>query len=286
MPAHRKRALLLQGGGCRTFFTLGVLEVAGDVLGPFDEIGAVSASTAMACAHALGIHGEAYGLFARRVRGNPRNFYPRQLLRGRRPTPHLAMFRDAVLECVSPARFAMLCQSPTRLRFLVGVGPLRSPMLTVLLAAATGITKRPTRFIDTHVVNVRDLSGPEELVSAILASSAFPPFTPLPRIGGRPGIDGGVVESVPLRLASPHAERVAILTRPTPWRPLPPSVRVIAPRSPLPVSIWDYASEPRIQATFDAGRRRGDELNSAPGDLYRDLPWYDHARPTSRGKHA
>jgi predicted acylesterase/phospholipase RssA len=255
----------MQGGGCRSFFQLGVLEVAGGVLGPFEEVGAVSASTAMACAHLLGVHGEAHRRFAARVGRNRRNFYPGRLLAGRRLTPHAEMFRETVLECVDARRLAALRAHPSRLRFLVGVGPLRSRALAVALATTTVITKRPSPLIAPHVIDVRDLATPEALADAILASSAFPPFTPLPIIGGRAAIDGGVVQSVPLRLVSARAHVTALLTRPRPWRPLPPSVRVIAPAHTLPVALWDYADAARITATYDAGRRAGERIVSASG---------------------
>ncbi len=253
-------ALALQGGGCRAFFQLGVLATAGDALGPFDEIAAVSASTAMAAAHVVRLHAEALERFARRVRKNRRNFYPGALLRGRRLTPHLAMYRETVLECLSGEKFAELRRSPTALRFLVGVGPARSRALVLALAATAAITRRPAPLVAARAIDARALASPAALADAILASSAFPPFTPLPLVDGRFAIDGGVVESVPLSLLTAGARVTAILTRPTPWRPLPPSVRVIAPREPLPIAIWDYADEPRLRATWDAGRRVGESL--------------------------
>ena len=257
------RSLILQGGGCRTFFQLGLLEVAGGVLGPFEEMGTVSASSAMGCIHALGIHGEAFRRFALRVRGNRANFYPLRLLGGRRATPHFDMYRDTILECVSPSRFLELQRQPMRIRILIGVGPVRSAAVAVALATYTAVTRRRSPFITPHIVDVRDLSGPEALADAILTSSAFPPFTPLARLagyGGRPGIDGGAVELIPLSLASAGAEVTAILTRPAPPRPLPWSVRQIAPVEPLPVALWDYANERRLTETYDIGRRAGELL--------------------------
>lgn len=256
-----RRALALQGGGCRTFFSLGVLESAGEHLGAFSEVAAVSASTAMACGHLLGIHGEIFARFAARVRGNPRNFYPRRILLGRRPTPHFEMYRETLLECMSEARLRALQRHATRLRFLVALGPFRSRALSVGLAVITPLTKLPLRgLFSAHAVDVRDLASPGALADAVLASSAFPPFTPVPRIHGRPALDGGVYESVPLSLLSGEGERIAILTRPTPWQRLPPSVRVIAPREHLAVALWDYADERAITSAWDAGRRAGESL--------------------------
>lgn len=260
----RVRALALQGGGCRTFFQLGLLATAGEALGPFDQVAAVSASAAMACAHALGIHDEAFQRFAGRVRGNRANFYPARLLAGRRPTPHLEMFRETLRECLTPARFAALQQGRPRLRLLIGLGP-RSRWWTTLAAAATFAARRPLGLFAPHVVEVERLAHAEELVEAILHSSAFPPFTPLPVIAGRVAVDGGAVEAVPLGLCPPGAEVTAILTRPASARPLPPVARVLAPRAPLSVRMWDYADERALVATYDAGRQLGDEIRRRAG---------------------
>jgi predicted acylesterase/phospholipase RssA len=110
-----------------------------------------------------------------------------------------------------------------------------------------------------YALEARALATPEDLVAAILASSAFPPFTPVARILGRVALDGGLVESVPLGLLS-GGERVALLTLPRPRQPLPPSVRVIAPAEPLDVAMWDYASVTRITRVYDQGRRAGEAL--------------------------
>lgn len=252
----------MQGGGCRCFFQLGLLETGGEALGRFDEIAAVSAASAMAVAHLLGVHGEAFALFARRVRGNPRNFYPGRLLRLERPTPHLAMYRDTVLECVDGERLARLRAHPTRLRLLVGLAPGRSSALAVALAASAAVRRRTSRWMAPHALEVSELETPVELAQAILTSSAFPPFTPVARIGGRVALDGGLVESVPLGLLGP-GERIALLTLPRPHQPLPPSVRVIAPARPLEVAMWDYASVERITRVYDQGRRAGEALRAA-----------------------
>ena len=219
----------------------------------------MSASTAMACAHAIGIHRECFERFARRVRGNPANFYPRRALEGRRVTPHFEMYRETVLECVTRERFAALQQSPSRVRFLVALAPRLRP-LAVLLASTVIVTKGRAPLMRAHAIDVRALDGPDALADAILASSAFPPFTPMPRIAGRLAVDGGVVEMVPLSLASPGARVTAVLTRPRPWRPLPPSVRVIAPRRELPVAMWDYSDERGITVAYDEGRRAGEAI--------------------------
>src|SRR6202162_1998244 len=47
-------------------------------------------------------------------------------------------------------------------------------------------------------IRVRDLATPGELRDAILASSCVPPFMPRVVVGGEPGLDGGLVDNVPV----------------------------------------------------------------------------------------
>lgn len=251
--------LVLQGGGCRCFFTLGFLHAAAPALGAVREIAAVSASSAMACAHALSAHREALECFAARVRNNPRNFYPERFLSGRDMIPHHAMYRDALREVVSEAAFARLRSGP-RVRILVGAGPGPSRSLATALAAVAVVRGRTPRALRAHIIDVHELRHRDDLVDAVLSSSAFPPFTPLPLHNGRALIDGGAVEPVPLSVLGEARRPLIVLTRPQPPRPLPPGVARVAPSAPLGVSTWQYADEPALRRVYEAGLRTGDRF--------------------------
>lgn len=257
-------ALVLQGGGCRCFFTLGFLRAAAPALSEVREIAAVSAATAMACAHALGEHNEALERFAARVRNNPRNFYPLRLLRGQRPTPHHAMYQGVMEDLLDDERFARLQAGPVRLRFLLGTGPLGSRALAVGLAVTAVLRGRTPPGLGTQVVEVAAMKTRADLVAAVLASSAFPPFTPLPSRDGVRIIDGGAAEPVPLSALMDRAARrpLLVLTRPRPIRPLPAGLSYVAPAAPLPVSTWEYADEPVLRRVYEEGLRLGERYAS------------------------
>ena len=255
-------SLILQGGGCRCFFTLGFLEAAGDTpaLQTVRQIATVSASAAMACAHLIGVHRDALEIFASRVRRNPKNFYLSRLLRGERPTPHYAMYRDALLEAIHDLGFSRIRDSGTRLRILVSHAQNPSPILATMLGAMSILLQKRPPGLDFDVIEAQALGTRHELIDAVLASSAFPPFTPLPARHGRPIIDGGAIEPIPLSALDRMTARkpLILLTRPHPVRPLPPGMHFIAPPVDLNLAIWQYADEAGLRRVYELGLRMGE----------------------------
>lgn len=259
-------SLVLQGGGCRCFFTLGFLEAAGPVLSGLRQIAAVSASTAMACAHLIDSHRQAFATFARLVRQNRRNFDIDKLLRGQNPMPHHDMYRQALLEAFSEDAFARLRAAPTRLRLAISRVPGQSLAVAMGLGVLFILRKQPPPLLQMTVIEVRDLQTPQELADAVLASSAFPPFTPVPRRDDHMLIDGGAVAPVPHQaLDLDHVQQpLFVLTRPEPAWPMPAGVHYIAPETDLRVATWDYSNEAELRRVYEAGLRQGEHFVRAP----------------------
>jgi predicted acylesterase/phospholipase RssA len=257
-------SLVLQGGGCRAFFSLGFLEAAGDApaLAALTQLAAVSASTAMACAHLIGCHREAMELFAAKVRDNPKNFYFSRLLQGRHPMPHHLMYRSALLQVLPQAQFLRLREHPSRLRIAVSRSRVSSAAVTVALGAYYVLTKRHPPGLQLHVIEAQCLPDRQGLVDAILASSAFPPFTPAAQWAGRPVIDGGALAPIPLGAldASTARRPLVILTRPWPVVPLPPGTCYIAPPWELRLPTWEYSDEPAIRRVYALGLQAGEQF--------------------------
>ena len=107
--------------------------------------------------------------------------------------------------------------------------------------------------------SVRACRTPEALADLVLASSCTPPFTPMLMQGGKPSLDGGIADNVPVAaLADAPGTTLVLLTRR--YRQLPAhSQRVYAqPSADLPVSSWDYTNPTGLQAAYDLGRRDGE----------------------------
>jgi len=77
--------------------------------------------------------------------------------------------------------------------------------------------------------------------------------------GGKPSLDGGIADNVPVAAwADARGTTLVLLT--SRYRRLPAhSQRVYAqPSADLPVASWDYTNPAGLQAAYDLGRRDGE----------------------------
>lgn len=65
-----------------------------------------------------------------------------------------------------------------------------------------------------HYVSTHAVETPAQLIAALAASSSVPPFMPVGRVDGRPALDGGLVDNVPVGPLEPFeaaGERTLVL---------------------------------------------------------------------------
>jgi predicted acylesterase/phospholipase RssA len=262
-------AVVFAGGGTRCFWQLGFWSVAAPELRLAPRVAtAVSAGSAIACAALLGRCAETLSSFQAATARNPRNAYARNVLGDARVFPHYAMYHRAVLDVVDADELRRL-QVACDLRILVGHPPAwLGPHLGLLLGLGCylvarragdpvhGVLARRLGF-SGEAVSVRRCRTPEELADLVLASSCTPPFTPLLRWGGRPALDGGVVDNAPVTALPADARRVLVLlTRRHRTIPSSTAARVyLAPSQPVPIRKWDYTSPQALGHCYDLGRR-------------------------------
>lgn len=227
----RDLALTLAGGGNRALVQIGLLRRWWPLLEPrIAAISTVSAGSSMAVSLLTGREREATAYWLGRRAGVTRNVHWRRLLRGERPTPHTPIYRDT-LRYERQIRYGRLHPSLGR---RLGFRP--------------------------NVHDLRACTDPEEVVELVLASSATPPFTPIGRHGGRPLLDGGLVDNAPAFVAedTPGVRRhLVLLTR------LYPEGSVghkgnrwyLCPSGPVPISRWEYTRPDLIEATIALGDR-------------------------------
>lgn len=266
------------GGGCRCFWQAGFWAEAAPPLGLAPRVfGAVSAGAAMACGIAAGVMDEVLEDFKALAAANPKNFYPKNVVRGRPIFPHEEIYRR-VLGAPRGEDLLGRIQDGPDIRVLVGRPPdWAGPTATLLLGLVGERAERLLRGgvhaqwgrrvgFQPEIVSVRACRSLDELVELILHSSCTPPALPLYRRNGRPVLDGGIVDAVPVE-AVPEASRVLVLlSRRWPESMLPkvPGRIYVQPSEPVPVSAWDYTSPGAIQATFDLGRRDGERFAAHP----------------------
>lgn len=277
------RSLVLSGGGCRCFWQAGFLDVVlPRFTAPPRVVGAVSAGAAMACLVCTGRTREGLEVFKRAVRGNPRNAYWRNLVSGDPVFPHARLYRDTMLALLDETGLEPLHAGPeirvtvSRPPAALGAGP--SLLAAALLDQAQRLFARRLHRqyarragFRSEVISVRDCRTPWQVAELVLQSSCTPPFTPYYRRHGRPILDGGLIDSVPVEvLEEGDVPSLVLLTRTHRESEIPrvDGRHYVWPSAPIPVSKWDYTSADRIQATFDLGVRDGERfargLTAAP----------------------
>ena len=271
---QRDLALTLAGGGNRAFYQTGLLNRWGERLLP--RLRVVSACSAGACVAALHFAQRSLetGAFWRRRRdGVVRNVDVMRLLRRQPIAPHGEVYRDTMIFAMQEGGLERLRALPFPLLVLTAGLPgwTPTPLAVLLGIAAYNLEKRiaPDRVhprfgrwlgFDPVVYDARDCETPDALADLVLASSATPPFTPVGRIGGRRLLDGGMVDNVPAFLADgfPGVRRhLVVLTRPYPAGVLGRHGQrlYVGPRSPTPVSRWDYTRPDLVDATIAMGEK-------------------------------
>jgi predicted acylesterase/phospholipase RssA len=264
-------AAVFAGGGCRCFWQLGFWSTAASRLGLAPErVGAVSAGAAMACAALTGVFEDLVEDFAARAAANQGNFLPRNWLRGESAFPHERMYRATILTMTSPSRLDRLRRGPD-LRVLIGRPPwgagragtlllgLLGSRLEILLGGGVHAVWGKRCGFRPELVSVRDCKSAEDLAALLLHSACTPPTLPLYLRNGRPVLDGGIVDGVPVEAVEPARSTLVLLTRRFPVASLPrvPGRTYVQPSAPIPIETWDYASPQRVRETFELGARDG-----------------------------
>jgi NTE family protein len=278
-------SIVLAGGGCRTAWSVGVVEELRDVLPEPREWAGVSAGACMAVALAARATEPMMARFLALAAENRRNVYPERIGRGG-VFPHEPIYRATVacglddagitrLYGAGPVRILLAATIPGARLMPSLWGALRDYQARKRAGVLHGPDDAPPGFA-LEVVTAQQLGSREAIVDAVLASSATPLVTRLPRFGGRTYVDGGFIENVPVRALSNDARYgrvLVLLTRPAHPETLPETADrlYLAPETDVPIAKWDYTSPDKIQATFDAGRAVGRRVRE------RVLRWLDGA---------
>ncbi len=263
-------SVVFSGGGCRSFWSLGVYRALASRLPPICEIAGVSAGAAMGLAVACDTVDRMLEIFLDKTSTNRRNFYPERLVTRRPAFPHEQMYRSTIAQCLAEGGWQRLSSGP-QLRILQAyVAPGFPVVRTVFRAFRAYAAGRkhgevhgpelPCPGIGEEVQVGQDADSPEALIDCILRSSASPPVTTVSKREGRTYFDGSLIDSVPVRALSETAQMgkaLVLLTRRYPEEALPkhPTRLYLMPRESPPIHKWDYTSPDRIGAALSAGRQ-------------------------------
>jgi len=273
-PFH---SVIFAGGGNRCVWQAGFWETVSPALKLRPKV--VASVSAGACIAAMALAGrtaDSMAYMKARTGANPKNFYLENLLNGKPLFPHLGIYRQALLDLLDNDALAVLKKGPD-LRVLLARPPAwANPLIGVFLGFASYTLEKHLLHplhpqwalkagFKAEVVPVSACQDSTELADLILASSCTPPVVPAMYRNGKPVLDGGLIDNVPVAALMPHEfPALVLLTRRYPPRLLQGHRdRVyLQPSKPAPAGKWDYTNPQALQDTFDLGRRDAELLLS------------------------
>ena len=268
--------LVFAGGGCRCFWQAGFFhEVQPRLEIKPKFVAAASAGASLASVAIIGRAESALANFKRAAAGNPSNVHLDKLLGPAPIFPHAALFRDTILETIDAEALQSLQQGP---EFRVALTrPPRSPLGLAPSLLAGLVAYQLDRWVNDRIhatwprrlgfkvewAQVNRCQSIEELADLLLHTSCTPPFTPALRRDGKPVIDGGLSNNVPID-ALPECRRILVLLTRS-YAKLANTERLVyaQPSREIPIAKWDYTSPRGLQEAFDLGRRDGENFAKA-----------------------
>ncbi len=264
-------SVVFAGGGNRCVWQAGFYRTVAQALDLAPaRAAAASAGAAVAAVLFAGCFDAALAHFKRATAANLRNIQLANLFNGAPIFPHAAMYRRVLLEVIDDGALATLHAGPD-LRVPITRAPRWLGARTAFAIAGLADAVEHAFGAPVHpqlapwlgfradYATVRQCRTPEALADLVLASSCTPPFTPLLLHGGKPALDGGIADNVPVAaLGDAPGPTLVLLSRR--YRRLPThGSRVYAqPSADVPVSSWDYTDPAGLQAAYDLGQRDGE----------------------------
>lgn len=264
--------IVFAGGGNRCWWQAGFWDVIKPELNLQPRIiTGISAGAATACMLYTNQSEWVMNYYADALRNNPKNVYWGNVLRGESVFPHYRIYRQALVD-IFANNFANLQQAP---EIRIGVSHLprwlgaRSVVAAGLIAyniekyvrKTLHPTLGQTLGFKPEFVKAQSCDSIETLADLILQSSSTPPFTPVLRRNGRPVLDGGMVDNVPIGALDATPGLVLVMV--TRLYPRPQMFVVsegaqrrvyVQPSRKVPISAWDYTSPQQMRIAYDLGR--------------------------------
>lgn len=268
--------VVFAGGGHRCWWQAGFWDVVAPEISLRPKlIAGVSAGAATACMIFANNSEDALDYYEAILPKNARNVYWGNLFRAGEPMfPHNDIYRGALKFLMGGEHFKRLKFNAPEIRIQFARIP---PWLGARSAVAVGLmaynlekyTFRPLHpsfglrlGFTQELALVQDCQTDEELIDLVIASSCTPPFTPIQYRDGRPTLDGGIVDNVPISALDHLNVSTLVLTT----RLYPRHAQIftrghcvyVQPSRKIPVSSWDYTAPTLYRQTYELGRVDGE----------------------------
>jgi len=259
--------LVLQGGGLRCAWPAGFL-AALERERPIRPVAIAAVSARSTVARALVCRNLEFAVecFKAAILDGPKNTFVGRVMRGQRIFPHAEIYRDAV-RMLDQAVMESLMAGPD-IQILLTRTSEKLPKYAGALArlalygaqafgAGRGLRRLEGFGFCKGFVPVNRCATPGALADLILVSSCTPPFTPFYSLYGRPVLDGGLSESVPLSgLPRRRGATLALLTERGVNVDRVPGVVYAEPSDAAHVRSWDYDAR-KIDYLYALGHKDG-----------------------------
>lgn len=265
-------AIAFAGGGNRCYWQGGFWEtfVAQHPQRPARVVG-VSAGAYQAAIALAGIGHRARQIVFDACAANNRTLDWRLLRQGKTPFLVAEMYRELLESLFGPAEMDALRRAPPLLIQLAygafvpaALAALPAIGLYQLEKALTGAKHSSAgRYLGLrpHWVSTHDMREPAELVAALMATAAVPPFMPVGRVNGRAALDGGLVDNPPtLKLDETEAaggRTLLIATRAGEPYAAEGARIIVRPSETLTLSRFSVTDADSLRAAYDLGKRDG-----------------------------
>ncbi|PTB21539.1 Patatin [Trinickia symbiotica] len=269
--------VVFAGGGNRCWWQAGFWDVVKPELALAPRvIAGISAGAATACMLYTRDSHWVMRYYEEALRDNRKNAYWGNLWRrGASVFPHYRIYRQALLD-IYGERFTDLAKGP---EIRIGVSHVPRWLGAHVSVAAGLVAYNIEKYVRKKLhptlgqalgfrpeyMRAQDCADAVELADLILQSSCTPPFTPVLRRGGKPVLDGGMVDNVPVAALDATPGRVLVMV--TRLYPRPQTFvlahgaqqRVyVQPSRKVPISSWDYTQPGLMRPTYDLGRADGE----------------------------
>lgn len=272
------KSIVFSGGGSRCVWQAGFYHV----LSKHSEfkpknIAAASAGATMACLILAGKTHEGLDYFKDVTSKNEKNAYWSNLFSDRPVFPHYEIYRKMILDLFDESAISKLKKGP-KIKILISQPPFwlgpRSGTLVGILAYSIEKKliypvhpKLATRLgFKPIVVSIDEIDDVNGLADLLLQSSCTPPFVPVMRRNGKPTLDGGLIDNVPLRILGKSPDKtLVLLSRQYPEEKVSNTDKIfyVQPSEPINIDKWDYTNPEGLQYVYDLGIKDADSFVSS-----------------------
>lgn len=262
--------VVFAGGGNRCFWQAGFWQAIQHTLEkPPEHIASVSAGSAISCGLFSGCFDAVYETTLRVMANTPKNRDWKNLFTSEPVHPHESLYRYIIKKSIDAEGLNTLHKGPKNHILVAHIPKWLGPRSATFVGiSAYQIEKKLLHPVhpklgrklgfESQFITVQDCPTIDALSDLILSSSCTPPFTPLMYQAGKPVLDGGMVDNIPVHGVTQYSGDTLILcSRPYKKLPTIEGRTYIAPSGPVPVKSWDYTHPDAVKETYQLGKQDG-----------------------------